>query len=267
MAGVGIIGVGIIGSAIMRLFPKAFGFDTDPEYSGREPCPGQVCDVRCIGQIIPELEYVFVCVPTPHIPNGGLDMSAVGASISIIKENKANPIIVICSTLQPGTADKLSTDYNARIVVQPEYFGESTAHPFANLEKIPFVILGGDAKDVDRVIELYQTVYSANVRIRKVTRLEAEIIKLSENRAIAFKVLQCQELYDACKKGGVDYNVIREAVYGDDSRFNLWWTFVYSENRGLNSKCLPKDLYGWYHWYPGSLTKNLLEFNEHLRGK
>ena len=93
------------------------------------------------------------------------------------------------------------------------------------------------------------------------------MIKLSENRAIAFKVAQCQELYDVCEKAGIDYYIVRDAVYGDDPRFNLWWTFVYPENRGFNSKCLPKDVYAWAAWaesngYKPEITRAILERNK-----
>jgi UDP-glucose 6-dehydrogenase len=74
-------------------------------------------------------------------------------------------------------------------------------------------------------------------------------------------------LYDVCEKAGLDYYTIRDAVYGDDPRFNLWWTFVFPNNRGFNSKCIPKDIYGWATWaesvgYNPELTRKLLEVNE-----
>jgi len=113
---------------------------------------------------------------------------------------------------------------------------------------------------------LYQEVYNANISIRLVSTLGAEIIKLSENRAIAFKVAECQELYDVCEKAGIDYYVIRDAVYGDDPRFNLWWTFVYPNKRGFNSKCLPKDVYAWCAYaeslgYEPKITRTILRRN------
>lgn len=255
---VGIIGCGIIGSAIARMFKDKVElclYDPYIENIDRESDKEKIyfCDIA------------FVCVPTPHNKYDGLDMSIIETVI-----NEHNPrMFVICSALQPGTADKLMKKYEKRIVVQPEYFGETTNHPLTDLSQQQFIILGGDNKDINEVIKLYQKIYNANIKIRKVTALEAEVIKLSENRAIAYKVSQCQELYDACKKSGVDYETIRQAVYGDDPRFNLWWTFVYEDNRGLNSKCIPKDVYGWYKWAKDSgiepkLTGDLLKYNNNL---
>jgi UDP-glucose 6-dehydrogenase len=129
------------------------------------------------------------------------------------------------------------------------------------------MILGGYAADRRKIIETYQGVYNANVSIRQVTNLEAEVIKLAENRAIAFKVAQCQELYDVCEASGVDYYVVRDAVYGDDPRFNLWHTFVYPDKRGMESKCIPKDVYAFAAWaeslgYIPQVTQAILDKNK-----
>ena len=151
--------------------------------------------------------------------------------------------------------------------MQPEYLGETPAHPMLDQKTRQFVIIGGEPEDRRELIDLYTTVYNANTNIRQVTALEAEIIKLSENRAISFKVAECQELYDICQKAYVDYYTIRDAVYSDDPRFNLWWTFIYPEKRGFNSKCIPKDVYAWCAWaeswdYNPEITRAILEKNK-----
>ena len=246
---VGIIGLGVIGSAIYKLFSNAEVFDPDKSLLSREALYA---------------DFVFICVPTP-LEGNELSSGIVDKAVSQCGEG----IIIICSTQQPGSADYLAGKYNKRIVVQPEYLGETVGHPLTNLSAQQFLILGGLNHTVNEVIELYKEVYSANIRIRKVSRYEAEVIKLSENRAAAFKVAQCQELYDACIAAGVDYETIRQAVYGDDPRFNLWWTFVYKNKRGFNSKCIPKDVYGWSHWAKSigadaTVTDALLVRNEEL---
>ena len=55
--------------------------------------------------------------------------------------------------------------------------------------------------------------------------------------------------YQVCQKARVDYYVIRDAVYGDDPRFNLWFSFIYPDKLGFhNSKCLAKDIPAWNAW-------------------
>lgn len=242
-----IIGLGWVGKFMQQLFPDAYIYSTGVG-TKEEANKGDIA---------------FVCVPTPCPAEGALDMSIVEECVAWCK----CPLIVIRSTLNPGTTDYLSKKYNKRIVMQPEYLGETPGHPMLDPKTRNFMVLGGKPEDRRKVIDLYTTVYNANMDIRQVTAYEAEVIKLTENRAISFKVEQCQELYDVCEKAGVDYYMIRDAVYGDDPRFNLWWTFIYPEKRGFNSKCIPKDIYAWCAWaeslgYEPKVTRAILERNK-----
>lgn len=249
---IGIIGHGWVGKAVNSLFPDAYIYT--PEQGSRDEI--NQCDIA------------FICVPSPYTIDskgleGKLDTSIVEEAVSWCE----CPLIVIRSTVNPGTTDYLSLKYDKRIVMQPEYLGETPQHPLLNQKALPFLVIGGEPDDRKELIELYQTVYNANTKIRQVTAYEAEVIKLSENRAIGFKVAQCQELYDVCEKAGIDYYTIREVVYSDDPRFNLWWTFVFPDKRGFNSKCIPKDIYAWCAWaeslgYKPKLTRDLLERNK-----
>ncbi len=243
---VAIIGCGWVGKAMRQLFPDAVTLDVG--WGSRDDV--NRCDVA------------FVCVPTPCPAEGGLDTSIVERVVAWCE----CPLIVLRSTVNPGDSDRLAARYGKRIVVQPEYLGETTAHPFLDMRTRRFLIVGGEPADRRALIELYQTAYNADVTIRQLSRLEAEVVKLSENRAIAFKVAQCQELYDACEAAGVDYYAIREAVYGDDPRMTLWFSFVYPENRGMQSKCIPKDVFAWAAWCESlgasaSVTRAILERN------
>jgi len=257
-----ILGKGWVGRAMKTLFPDAYVYSngTSGEVGTQEEAN--------------KGDVAFICVPTPNLAwdkenpgtilgEGRLDISAVEEAVKWC----TCPLLVIRSTVNPGTTDYLSKKYGKRIVMQPEYLGETPAHPMYDPKTRQFLILGGWHEDTRKLIELYQSVYNANVSIRQVTAIEAELIKLSENRAIAFKVAECQELYDACIAAGVDYYTIRDAVYGDDPRFNLWWTFIYPQKRGFNSKCIPKDVYAWCAWaesfgYKPEITRTILKRNK-----
>lgn len=250
---VGIMGVGWVGRAMQKQFPSSAPFDPAiKEYSDG------LADVR-------KCSTVFVCVPTPCKNGGRLDTSEV---FRAVKMCGTDALFVLRSTLNPGDSDEIAQATGARIVVQPEYLGETANHPMSDLTHRQWMIIGGHPNDRRELIDLYTTVCNANVRIRQVSRLEAEVVKLSENRAIAFKLAQCQELYDVCEQAGIDYYTIRDAVYGDDPRFNLWWTFVSKNKRGFDSKCIPKDVFAWLAWAEsfggglGSITKSILTRNQ-----
>lgn len=240
-------GLGWVGRAMQSIFPDALVHDPAQKYVSEE-----IADVA------------FICVPTPNPDKGALDTSIVEEVV----KNAQEELIVIRSTVNPGDCDKWEKKYKKNIVFQPEYLGETMAHPLFNEGERPFLIIGGCPENRRKLIELYWKVYNANINIRQCSLLEAEVIKLSENRAIFWKVMQAQELYDVCEKAGVDYYTIRDAVYGDDPRFNLWFTAVYPEARGANSKCIPKDVYAWQVWaesFGGAdATSDLLEYNDWL---
>lgn len=242
--GVKIYGLGWVGRAMKSVFPDAIVHDPDLGYESKETA-----------------DVAFIAVPTPNAEDGSLDTSIV----EMVVESAQEDLIVVRSTVNPGDCDRWEKKYGKNIVFQPEYLGETMAHPLFNEGDRPFLIIGGRPENRRKLIELYWSIYNANINIRQTTLLEAEVIKLSENRAIMFKVMQCQELYDACERKGVDYYTVRDAVYGDDPRFNLWFTAIYPEARGANSKCIPKDIYAWAKWAGvPALTGELLNYNERL---
>ena len=250
-----VIGNGWVGKAMMTLFPDAYlyshGIGTEEEAN--------------------KGDVAFICVPSPnkaYVP--GKIAGEAELDTSIVEEVVAwctCPLLVIRSTVNPGTTDYLSVKYGKRIVMQPEFLGETPAHPMLDPKTRQWLILGGWHEDTRKLIEVYQKVYNANTSIRQVTAYEAEVIKLTENRHIATLVAEYQETYDACQAAKVDYYTIRDAVYGDDPRFNLWFTFVYPEKRGFNSKCIPKDVYAWCAWaesfgYNPEITRAILRRNQ-----
>lgn len=268
---IALIGFGWVGHSMVKLFPEARIYDPAMDMSTKEQI--NECDIAFISVPTPNHEYPKQNVKLGEGRNVTSQIIAPGEGdldTSIVEESIAwceCPLLVIRSTVNPGDTDYWAKKYNKRIVVQPEYLGETPNHPLFDPKTRPFLILGGDKKDTRDLINLYMYVYNANVTIRQVSALEAEVIKLSENRAIAFKVAQCQELYDVCEMAGVDYYTIRDSVYGDDPRFDLWFSFVYPSARGMNSKCIPKDVYAWAAWaeslgYEPKITRAILEKNK-----
>ena len=225
---IAIIGSGWVGSAMKKLFPNAYVY------------------TRNIGEIeeVNQKDICFICVPTP-LKNGILDTSIVEHYISLFNCK----LFVVRSTVNPKDCDNWTNKYGKNIVFQPEYLGETPNHPMLNPKTRQWLVIGGSLQNRRTLIDLYAAVYNSNITIRQVTNYEAEVIKLTENRAIAFKIMQLHELYQVCEKSGLDYYIIRDAVYGDDPRFNLLFSFIYPDKLGFhNSKCLSKDVWAWCSW-------------------
>jgi UDPglucose 6-dehydrogenase len=245
---VGCVGAGWVGKATINLF----GWDKvvlyDPFIGYENPLHSITANTS--KEDINRCPITFIAVPTNGLESGLLDTSIVEEVVAWCE----SPLIVIRSTVNPGTTDYLAKKYNKRIVFQAEYLGESPNHVFLDMKTRPFVVMGGNDEDMQEVISLYTSVYNSNITITQLTAKEAEITKLSENRAIGFKVMQMHELYLACKASGTNFYKIRDAVYGADPRFDLWFSFVYKDDDGKekmgyhSSKCLKKDISAWESW-------------------
>ena len=149
-------------------------------------------------------------------------------------------LLILRSTVRVGFTSEMAKKYNKEIVFQPEYYGETVAHPFANLSDRSWLTFGGTKRGINLAINTYKTVINSNVRIYQCTSEEAEMAKYMTNSFLATKVIFCNEMYDLCRKLGVDYNNVREAWIADP-RIGSSHTFVYEDNRGFGGSCFPKD--------------------------
>lgn len=191
---------------------------------------GRVEDLR-------DTDVVFVCVPTPSLPDGACDTRAVEEVVALAAPRQA---IVCLSTVSIGTTERLIRQYGKPLVFVPEYAGESPTHPYRQMEHRTFFIMGGYEPAVWWVRELYQRAYGLGVQCHVTTPTVAEVVKYMENAFLALKVGFCNEFFDLCRALGVDYEAVRR-LWLLDSRVHPSHTVVTPE-RGYGGKCLPKDV-------------------------
>ena len=220
---IGIVGYGHVGKAMHKLFQDAVIYDEPLELGARSDING--CDT------------VFVCVPTPQGDNGNCDTRIVEEVLSWIEA----PLIILRSTVWVGFTDKMMKKLHKEIVFQPEYYGETVAHPFADLNERAWLAFGGTKHGIGLAIKTYQTVINSNIRIYQSDAKTAEMAKYMENAFLAAKVTFCNEMIDIACALGANYNVVRE-MWVADPRIGSSHTFVYEDNRGYGGNCLPKDV-------------------------
>lgn len=219
----GIVGYGHVGKAMHAMFKDAIIYDKFANLGTREEINS--CDA------------VFVCVPTPQMQDGHCDTSAVEDVIQWVESK----IIILRSTVYVGFTDEMCKKYNKEIVFQPEYYGETVAHPFANLNERKWLAFGGTKRGIDLAIKVYQEVINSNVRIFQSDAKDVEMAKYMENAFLALKVTFCNEMFDIALALGADYNCVRE-IWTADPRIGTSHSFVYEDKRGYGGSCLPKDM-------------------------
>ena len=115
---VGIIGYGFVGKAIHSGFKKNVKvLAIDPKLNTH------ISDLITFNPHI-----IFVCVPTPVSSDGiSQDISILEQTLSEIKKNEIDSLVVIKSTVLPSHLDKIYNK-NKKIVYNPEFLREKTAN-------------------------------------------------------------------------------------------------------------------------------------------
>lgn len=239
MDNIGIIGYGTVGSTIAKGLTKIsknkiFVYDIDKDkIKNVKDDRTFICEnIRDLTRIS---DIIFVCVPTPSKNNGSIDLSIVDRvlrEISFIKEKK---IIVIKSTIIPGTTKKYQKKYKNKIIVyNPEFITEKNAEQnFLNPDRI---VIGADDEDViKKLCEFYE---KFDCPIIKTDSTTAEMIKYASNSFLTTKVSFVNQIHLMCKKLGINSkDVMRGVVL--DKRIHPSHT---EPGRSWRGKCLPKDL-------------------------
>jgi UDPglucose 6-dehydrogenase len=228
---IGIVGYGIVGRALSKLFGGEGGSADVQIYD--KFIQGMNAEDR--KDAIQTCDLVFIAVPTPEGPGGACDVSAVEEVVSWVA-----PPMCLKSTLPPGTVDRLVERTGKRICFSPEYVGETRWHPWKGIESHGFVIVGGERKLCALVVTAYQAHLGPLVRYYITDARTAELCKYMENSFLATKVAFVNQFYDLAQAYGVDYHELRE-IWLADERIGRSHTIV-TEERGYRGRCLPKDV-------------------------
>jgi nucleotide sugar dehydrogenase len=228
MTRVAIVGRGFVGAGMQKIFPDATIIDP----------PKKIGSFRdTIG-----MDLALVCVPTPMSVDGSCDTSIVEEAVSQIRSD----LILIKSTVTPGTTDRLAVDYGNRICFSPEYMGESKYFvPDRYLDptnpvRHGFMIIGGEQRACSDIADIFLPILGPTTRFRFMRAVEAELVKYFENTYFSMKVTFANELRRICNRAGVNYHVVREG-WLDDPRVDPMHTAAFAQAPGFSGKCLPKD--------------------------
>lgn len=227
---IGIIGLGVVGSTIDNAF-KIHGHDvigvdkTNPtEYS--------------IDDIL-TTECVFICVDTPTI-NNVCDTSNLESCVSLLSDNNYQNLVIIKSTVVPGTTRSLINKYkNLRLCCIPEFLHQEYAlHDFIHNQQVCIVGIDG-CDDFNFVKELHSPFSN---RALMLDPTEAEITKYFVNNFNALRIVFANAYYELCQSHNVDYQKILNAATTRPAVGNDHYLQCNQNLRGFGGACLPKDL-------------------------
>ncbi len=225
----GVVGYGVVGSAMARLFRTAHEVFVYDKY-----VPSFSCDLH--KRAIDECDLVFLAVPTPAGADGmSCDISAVEECARWIQ-----PPLCVRSTVPPGTTDRLSALSGRQTAFSPEYIGESPVHPWREEGDCGFVIVGGPSGLCDLVFSAFRECLPERTVFYRTTARTAELCKYMENCFLAAKVAFVNQFFDIASALGVTFDELRDA-WLLDPRVGPSHSAVTPE-RGFRGRCLPKDI-------------------------
>jgi nucleotide sugar dehydrogenase len=236
MKKIGIIGQGFVGSAIragLNNFYDILTYDIDE--SKCNSTQENICK---------KADIIFICLPTPMKKSGECDIRIVESAIKelsdISKINSANPILVIKSTIPPGTTAKINKTTHLSVCFSPEFLTE--ANSFEDFKNQTRIIIGGPRPATGKIKQMFRLAFP-EIPIVKTGSNTAETVKYFTNCFLATKVIFANEMYDICKSVNVDFDKVTEySLY--DKRIGKSHLMVPGPDgdRGFGGHCFPKDI-------------------------
>lgn len=271
---ISVFGLGYVGSVSAACFShkgnRVVGVDLNPAKvealnSGRSPIvEARLAELVGEGQAtgrlsatvdtktaIDQTQISLLCVGTPSLRNGKLDLTGVQRVSEQIgealKSKKDFHWVVLRSTVLPGTTaqivlpalerfsgKKANRDFG--VCFHPEFLREGTA--VADFLEPPLTVIGTlDGKRAEPVADLYSW---APGSLFDTTATTAEMVKYMCNAYHAAKVSFANEIGALCRELGVDTQTVTN-IFLRDTRLNISTAYL-RPGFAFGGSCLPKDL-------------------------
>jgi len=249
---IGIVGVGMVGNTLRKYFEKKgfkrglnlFCYDVDPK--------------KELADDINKADIIFVCTPTPKRSDGSCNIDSVDSVVK--KFHRKRKVLVVKSTIEPGTVARLQKKYSCPILFNPEFLTE--AYAWENFICPDRQVVGHTPKSRKHSSTvlgiLPQAYFSSPGSIGTydfvgLNSSEAEMGKYAGNVFGVIKVVYGNILADFCQglekalaregiKEKVDYENVRKILAHDSRIGDAWLDVNHGSYRGVGGFCFPKDL-------------------------
>jgi len=202
-------------------------------------------------EAVNQTELSFVCVGTPSLANGNLDLAYIRRVCELLgkalKNKPAHHTVVIRSTVLPGTMRQIVIpileEYSGKkagvgfgICNNPEFLREGSA--VRDFNNPPKTVIGEiDRASGDILTALYKKLDAPLIR----TDLEtAEMVKYVDNSWHALKIGFANEIGNLCKSFSIDAHAVM-GIFCQDKKLNISPAYL-MPGFAFGGSCLPKDL-------------------------
>ena len=201
---------------------------------------------------INDCDFIFITVGTPQRKDGKINLSSIKTVVrsvgTIISKNKKKPVILIKSTVIPGTMkdvilpileknSKKKAGKDFGLISNPEFLQEGNA--IQDTIKPHVIVLGGYKTKFMKKTEKFFSRFNQNVPIIITNHQTAEMIKYANNSFLATKISFINQIANICQVIP-DTNIDDiAATIGLDPRIG---NLFLNAGPGYGGSCLPKDM-------------------------
>jgi UDPglucose 6-dehydrogenase len=264
MTKVGVIGVGVVGGAVVEGLAPYMDVET---YDPRVP---STCG--SVAEVCAKAGVIFVCVPTPTSSAGyGANLSHVFDVAEEIAAVAQDHVVAIKSTVPPGTTAKLRRTYGSKrldFVFQPEFLTEANARE--DFRKQDRIVIGGGGVSALRVEQVFARAFPG-VPVYHTSETAAELVKYTANCFLMTKVLFANEMAEICSAAGVSWDTVTKLAQLDARLGASHWRVPGPDGLpGAGGACFPKDIKALIHTARAlgvapEILLSVLEKNERIR--
>ena len=270
---IGIIGLGFVGlsfgSVLASKGKNVVGIDVDAEKCKKirngvspffEPDLERILKIGLKKKLIitddfsliKDCDMIFVAVGTPQKSNGAIELSMIKKAVTsigiILAKTKKNPIVLIKSTVIPGTMQNVILPILEKrsgkkagkefgLISNPEFLQESSA--IRNTKFPHVIVLGGYQTKFMKKAKSFFSKLHPNVSIVITNHQTAEMIKYANNSFLATKISFINQLSNICQNTpGANIDDIAKTI-GMDPRIGALFL---NAGPGYGGSCLPKDM-------------------------
>jgi len=251
---IGIVGLGVLGTAILetlKLFNISISIKCYDKYKTINLCDS----LRLNLNELLDCDFIYLCLPTLYLEisnndvvcgnrNGEYDKSELYNVINELDTYKYSGLIIIKSTVEPGTTENILSKYpKLKIIHNPEFLTARTAtNDFINQKHIVLGISSNlVSQDYAIIVKFYET-YFPDAKLSICTSKESECMKIFCNSFYATKIQFFTEIKLLCDKLEIDYNNVKNLMLNND-----WINKMHTDIPGPDGKlsfggtCFPKD--------------------------
>jgi len=248
MQNIGIIGKGFVGSAVASGFSAATGAEFNVFVYDKNPDKS----IHSLEEVLNKSDFVFISVPTPSDLDGSISLdiliSCLAEVNAYLSSSESDPIILIRSTVVPGTTKNLQNQFpRLKLVFNPEFLTERSA-AFDFISQTRYV-LGGELVLTNKVANLYKARFGEYITIIETDFQTAELIKYMCNTFFATKVSFMNEMYQLSKRLNLDWDKAMQGFLSDGRVGNSHVNVPGHDGKlGFGGSCFPKDIQALIHY-------------------